>query len=534
MNQVVYPYEKIKNDILEAVDLLANPIKQTISPKGRNVIFQDSNGNVHSTNDGVTIAKNIVVRDPIKNAIIDIVKSAALKTNSEVGDGTSTSILLSQVLIKEGFKLIENGLNPMEVKREFERFGCLLIEKLKKLAVKVKSDNDLFNVALVSSNNDKNIAEDVVRVIKTAGLDGMVFIESNNKSETEIIEDTGFIIESGMFHPELKSSRGRFSADYKNVPVLITDKRIYYPEEAETILKTALLNGYKDVVIVARDFIGQSINTFLANHIKGVINVLLVKDSNASDKNAETLQDLASYLSGKVITEKTGDIVNKLSISDFSIARRVYSDLTKTIIQSEKSSKDLQFRISAIRRELEKDKENKELKKRLASLTTGMVTVKIGGATQIEVAEKVYRFEDAINAVRATLRDGWLPGGGISIKAAFDSIKPSEYPSEFKMVYKRYSEANIRQIAENCGKHADTLIDEIEAHEKGYGYNAVTNCIEDLGKIGIIDPYKVTEMAVANSISVAGQIISSGFLIVNDIEDNNNDNKNFKKTDVKK
>lgn len=513
-NKQVHRYEDIRNDILKAVDTICNPIKQTMSPKGRNVIFQADNGDFYSTNDGATIAKNISVKNPIQNAIIEIIKSASLRTNSEVGDGTSTTVSLSEILIKEAFKLVDGGMNPMDVKKEFEKFAKIITENLRANAIRVKNDRDLENIARISANNDEEVAKNIVNTVKVAGLDGMIFIEPNNKPETEIIEDTGFIIESGMFAPEFRNNPSRFVSSMLNPVVFITDKRLYYAEEAETILTTALLAGHKNIVIIARDFIGQAPNIFIANHGKDC-NILLIKDNLATDKNAESLEDLAAFLGGKVIAEKRGSLVNNITIDDFCVAAKIYSDARKTVISTAKpDNKSVKARIKAIRSEIDRDKDDKPLKKRLASLTNGMVTIKVGAHTQIQLNEKIYRYEDAVNAVRAAMRDGYLVGGGNALYRAYN---PSQHPSEFHSIYSKFCQGNIKQIAINCGKHPESIIEKVKGN---VGYNAATDKIEDLLKAGVVDPLKVTENALNNAVSIVGEIISSEFIIVNEIEEN--------------
>lgn len=517
MNKKVHAYKDIRNEIIEAVDMVCKPVAQTMSPRGLNVIFEGQDTNFYSTNDGATIIKNLTFKNPIHNAICEIIKSASLRTNTEAGDGTSTTVLLAGILVKEAFKLIDGGMNAMDVKKEFEKFAKIVTEELKKKAIKVKDDKDLEKVAAISANNDVQIAKDVVRTVKVADLDGMIFIEPNTKTETEIIEDSGFIIESGMFSPEFRTQKDRFVSAMINPIVFITDKRLYYTEEAETILSTALLAGHKNIVVIARDFIGQAPNIFLANHGKDC-NILLVKDNQATDKDASTLEDLAAFLGGKVLSEKYGSIVNNITIDDFIVAAKVYSDNRKTVVSSAKpENKLVKERIKAIRQELEKDKDDKGLKKRLASLTNGMVTIKVGAHSVIEMNEKIYRYEDAVNAVRAAMRDGYLVGGGVAL---FRAYNPSQHPSELQQIYKKFCSGNIRQIAENCGKHADSIIAEIsEAKNSNVGYNAATDEIEDLLKAGVVDPFKVTENAINNAVSVVGQIISSNFIIVNEVEE---------------
>jgi chaperonin GroEL len=525
MNTQVFRTEDIKEKIKRAVDTIADPVRYTLSPKGRDVIIEDSRGNISSTNDGVTIAKAINAKDPVENIIIQAIKYSSLKTNTEVGDGTSTSIVLSQVLIKEGLKLIENGMNEMDVRRALEKAGEQILEKLKKKAIKIKSDKDLQNIARISANSDDVIAKNVLKAVKVVGTDGMIFLEENNKPETEVEESIGFNVEAGLFSAELRNNPQAFSAQYKDVPVLITDKRLYYSEEAETILRTVMMAGHKEVVIVARDFIGQFVPTIVANHAEGACKVLLVKDPNATDKNSETLEDLAVYLGGRVVSEKTGSLVDNLEFSDFVIAKRAFADGTKTIIEAaKKRSKAVDDRVKALQSELAKDKEDSLLKKRIASMTSGMVTIRVGGATKLDLIERIYRYEDAVHATRAALKDGYLVGGGVTLMSLADEILHDS--SEVKNAIDKMCTANVRQIAENCGEHPESVLVTVKNFNKNnklkdwrYGYNALTGNVEDLLKAGVVDPYKVTEMAVRNSIAVASRIISSGFIIAHIEED---------------
>ncbi len=519
----IYKYSDIKDKIIRAIDTINDPIRQTLSPKGGNVLYESDNGHQYVTNDGVTIAKNINVSDPVENAIIEVVKHSALKTNSEAGDGTSTSILYSSILVKEGLKLVEDGVNQMVIRDEYLKFGERLKDKLKKKTKKIKCDEDLFFISKISANNDENIAKDVVKVINTAGEDGMVFIEPSYSKDTEIVEDAGFVVNSGFLTQDLITNADKFTCNYVNIPILITDKRLYYTQEAETILKTCLQNGYKEVVIVANDFIGDALPYFIANHTKGTIKVLLVKVPE-NEKDGTTLDDLAVYLGGEVISEKSGSIVDNLKIENFCMSTKVFADGVKTIIGRDKKEANakLSLRVSALKSELKKkgdreDMEKKRLKNRLASLTNGMVTIRVGGNTPLEVKEKMFRFEDAVNAARTAKKDGYLVGGGISIYRAYRECK---FKGDIGKIFKKMCEANIRQIAENSGLYPDSVLETINLSVgDNIGYNALTGCYEDLLDMGVVDPYKVTELAIDNAISIANVIISSRFLIVNKIKE---------------
>jgi chaperonin GroEL len=523
MKTQVLRYKDIRDKILQAVDLISEPIRGTMSPKGNNVLFRNDMLGVESSNDGHRLAKMIQSNDQVVDLILDVIKNGSTRTNTEAGDATSTTILLSSILIKEGLKLVDEGWKPMDIKKELVKFREIILKNLKKESVKIMGDKDILNVAAISANNDYDIAKDILQTVKVAGLDGMVFLEGNNRPVTDIIEDTGFNVGSGMFSAEFRNNPRQFSAMHKNVPVLITDKRIYYKEEAETIIRVAAMNGHKNLVVIARDFIGEAVNVFRANHDEK-FQILLVKDNNCTDKDNESLKDLAAYTSGKLISEKNGSLVNKLKIDDYIVVDQVFSDATKTLISTKLSAnKTCRDRVKAIKSELKKDKEDKVLNRRLASLTNGMVTLKIGGATPIEMGEKIYRYEDAINATRAAMRDGTLVGGGVALR---NSFKPKQHNQELLSMFKKYCEANMRQIASNCGEDPNEIIGLVsENKQKNSGYNALTGEIEDLAEAGVLDAYKAVEMAVTNSVSVANEIISSNFLIVPDVSEEKDNNK---------
>lgn len=517
MNKVISNFNEVELKILEAVDAIAAPVIQTLSPKGGNVMF-NSGGRTIVSNDGISIAKAIQVEDNLKNSIIGIIRESCLRTNQEAGDGTTTSILLTSILVREGLKLRRDGVNPMEIVRKFKELVPKIVERLKSQTKVAEDDKEIFNIARVSANNDSAIADVVLRTVKTAGLDGMVFIDQNNEPGDKIIEDVGFIIKTGMFRPELRNGNG-FTAHYSNVPVLVTDKRLYYKEEAETILRTIYENGYKEVVIVARDFIGDAVNVFIANHTNGGFKILLVKDPNVTEDNYDTLEDLAAYLDCPVITEKQGHLVNSLTIEQFGFADRVFSDAQKTIIaNTEKVNPNLTMRIAALRSKLEEDKHDEKIKARIASLTSGMVTIKVGASTETELQEKIFRYEDSINATRAAMRHGYLPGGGVAL---LNSYNEKDFPEEYRGLFRKLCEGSVRQIAKNCGKDPDTVVKTIlELQEdlgtKDVGYDANSDEYLEMSKIGVIDPYQVVSLAVENAVSAACNILSVNYYVINE------------------
>lgn len=518
MNKKIYKYSEIKDKIIHAVDTITEPIASTLSPKGSNVICEDDKGNQFYTSDGVTIAKTISVKDEVENAIIEIIKGGSLKTNTEVGDGTSSTIKVSSILIKEGLRLIENGHNRMDVRDELIKFATDINKELKKRVVKINGDKDIKLIANISSNNDKEIAKNIVKIVKVVGLDGQVMIEKGYSSKTKITEDTGFILSSGIFAEELVDKQ--FRSNMLDVPVLITDKRLYYKSEAETILKTVKDAGYNEVVIIAQDFIGEALPYFIANHINNKINVILI-----AEKRKEILNDLAIYLGGNVISDKKGSLVNKITIDDLMMSKRVIADPHKSLISRNKKEKNsgLNTHIKALRAEIKKNGNKNDpayigLKKRISSLTNGMITIKVGGDTNLETIERIYRYEDAVNATRAAMKEGYLPGAGIAVYEAFKNIKSNP---DYKRLFTAVAEANIRQIAENCGLNGEVVLAMMSKHPKGYGYNAVTGEVEDVIKAGIIEPFLVTSQVMTNAVSIANIILTSKYMIVNDLEDYN-------------
>ena len=519
VNKKVYELEDIKLKILKAVDTITDPIASTLSPKGSNVLCVDDSGNPFYTNDGVTIAKNISVKDEVENAIIEVIKISSLKTNTEVGDGTSSTILASSVLIKEGLRLIENGHNRMDIRDALIKFAESMEKELTSMAIKVKDDKDVKFIAKISASGDDKIAEDVVRITKVVGLDGQVMIDRGFGTETEIIEETGFILKTGAFSPELTNKQ--FQTNMENVPVLITDKRLYYKSEAETILKTVMNSGYSEVVIIAQDFVGEALPYFIANHINNKIRVILI-----AEKKSEILEDLAIYLGGEVISDKKGSLVDNVTIEQFMMAKRVFADQFKAIIGREKKekNKDLDTRVKSLKAEMVKngnknDPEYLKLLNRVSSLTNGMVTIKVGGATHPEILERIYRYEDAVNAVRAAMKEGYLPGAGVAVWSAWTKIKVAP---DYERMFKRLAQANIRQIAVNCGEIPEIVLDNISRSTIAYdraGYNANTGKIEDVVKSGIIEPLLVATHVITNAVSIANIILTSKYFVVPDFED---------------
>lgn len=497
----------VRQKVLDGVAKICDPVVQTLSPLGGNVLFEDHEGRVFVTNDGVTIAKNISSDDEIENLIIKTMKHGALKTNQIAGDGTTTTILLASTLVREGLKLIDDGMNVMDLRDSINEFAARAVSNLN--PIPAKSDKELRFVAKVSASGDEEIADNVLKTVKVAGDSGLVFIEPAPADETVIEQDEGFVINQGLFSQDLINSNG-FKAEYEDVHVLVTDKRMYYEEECKAILTAAIQNGIENLVIVARDFVGKAPHWLLGNHNEGYINLLLVQMPEISDFNSTIADDLAKYLGGPLITEKAGKLTNNVKVEDFVKAKRVYANQNKTVLQSHNPYNP---EVSELVKELEEvkkaDPDNDENNQRLSRLTNGTVTVKVAASTPIEAQEKIFRYEDAINATRSAMKYGYLVGGGLALLEATRT--------EYDSIFKKFGTASVRQIAVNCGQDPNHVISQSTGK---VGYNAKTKEYQDLTKAGVIDPYKVTEMAIRNAASVANAILTSRFIIVDKLEQN--------------
>lgn len=486
--------------IKRAVNRIAEPVIQTLTPLGNNVMFEKDFYSI-ITNDGATIAKLIDSEDPTEDAIIQMVKYGALATNQMAGDGTSTTILLTKKLVDMGIEQIESGVKPMILKKNYTELKTKILEASLPLKTDVSHDNWI-NIALISSGGDEEVATNVVATIETSGLDGMVFLNESKNSTTKITRDSGYNLEQPMFDPVLGNQAvGR--ADYTKPSIFITDKKMYHIEECKEILETAYKVGVKEIVVVARDFLGESAGFFISNHMddKVPLKVLLIKYPTP-DNDFTPLHDLATYLGANLVSEKMGSLKGKLTADHYCLASRVYSAGPKTIFVTDNNvNPELTFLVEDVRQKKENNPEDTVTAKRLASLTAGTVNIEVGAPTGPELRELIYRYEDAINATRAAIRSGYVTGGGLTLYNSTRTL--DEFAKEF-------GTASIKQIAINSG---------IDFNEPKYGgqmgYNAKTCLYSDLKVDGIIEPYDVFKHSVTNAFSIAIAILTSGYFITN-------------------
>lgn len=507
VNKKIHREDAVQDKVLSGIDKITLPVVQTIGPMGKNVMFQDALGNFILTNDGVTIAREIDVDDQIEAAVIDIFKGASKRTNVEAGDGTSTTILLSRALALKALALKKKGLSQRMIREMLERVVKSFLVRLTEQKREVKDEAMSLEIAKISANNDAEIAQFVVDAVKTAGLDGMIFIDVNNDEPTLLETQAGFRVPAGMIYQNLYNDVAKPVAQYEDLPVVIFDKAIYYEEEAQHIIRTAMDLNYKKLVVVAKDFVGDAPNTFIANHAKGNIKLVLIKVANETQ-----IQDLAVYIDGSVVSEAEGRRVDSLMMGDFTMVESVFADPQKCLIKTGRTSSSLKKRVNELKKELAKDKDNPVLKDRIASLTNGIVTIKVGGRTLTEVREKMYRYEDAISAVRSAKRSGFLVGGGLGL---YNAYNPKDYKGrEENEIALIISRASVDQLAENSNIELD-----YDQLTKDVGLNALTGQYENLLKAGVVEPFRATELALKNAASVANILTSIGTYIVNDYAD---------------
>lgn len=521
----IHKYADVKERIFSGLRKLAEPVTSTLTPKGKNVVYQDRSGNFIVTKDGYNIAHHIDLEDPVEHAVTEFIKAAAFRTNAVAGDGTTTSILLSDKLFRDGYALIERGMNPADLVREIKHVETCLVDEITSRARKVDNDEQLEYVASVSSSNDEEIAKNVARVVSRAGQDGLVFLEGHSKPEVEIIEENGFVMNRGLYHQHLANRPGNMAAIHENALVFITDKRLYYEDEVIEILKSAAALGENRVIVVAADFIGQAPAIFISNHMDPKVNmeILLIKE----DEEA-VLGDLATYLKGKVVLDKDGSLADRLASAReggkkkleefFTRASKVLADPVRTmLLTDEKKNLGLELHLKALKEQLKKvdedSSEGKKYKRRIACLTNGITTVRVGASTQPELQEKLHRYQDAISATRVALAEGYVVGGGLTLWAAYNKLikgKLKNLSVEVRGLIEGYCKAPLQKIAENCNVHEKELFSSVTDTT---GYNANTERYEDLLEAGIIEPLVVLRCAVENSMSVAAGLLSGNHII---------------------
>ncbi len=521
MAKIISFGEAARQSLLRGVEKLANTVKVTLGPRGRNVILERKFGAPLVTNDGVTIAKEIELEDPYENMAAQLVKEVATKTNDVAGDGTTTATLLTLAIVKEGIKNVTAGSNPMIIKRGIEKAAEKISEEIKKVAKQVSSRDDIKNVATISANNDPKIGELLAEAMDKVGKDGVITVEEGKSLETQLEVVEGMQFDRGYISPYMVTNPETMKAELENPFILIYDKKLSSVRELIPLLEKVAQSG-KPLLIIAEDVEGEALATLIYNKLRGGLLSVAVKAPAFGERRKAMLEDIAILTGGQVISEEKGMKLENATIDMLGRAQKVVVDKENTtIINGAGNQKDIQARIAQIKRQIEEttsDYDREKLQERLAKLAGGVAVIKVGGATEVEVKERKARVEDALHATKAAVEEGIVPGGGVTylyLANKLDDIKVDLPEEKIGIdIVKRALEEPLRQICENAGIDGAVAVEKVRNAKLGFGYNALTGqWVDDLMKDGVIDPAKVVRTAILNAISVASLILTTESLV---------------------
>jgi chaperonin GroEL len=531
--QIIYN-EEARNALKRGVDKLANAVKVTLGPKGRNVVLDKGFGSPVITKDGVTVAKEIELEDKFENIGAELVKEVASKTNDTAGDGTTTATVLAQAMIAEGIKLVSSGISPIDIKQSMEKKVGEIVAKLKKMSKTISSKEEIAQVASISAN-DKEIGEIIAQAMESVGKDGVITVEEGQSFgvEKEVVE--GMQFDKGYVSPYMITSADSMKAEFEEPYILITDKRIASIQEILPLLEKVVQSGKKDIVIIADEIEGEALATFVVNKLRGTFNVLGIKAPGFGDRRKAMLEDIAILTGGKVISEEVGLKLENASISDLGQARKVVSSKDNTtVVEGKGDNAKIKSRVEQIKKEMEasdSDYDKEKLQERLAKLAGGVAVIKVGAATEAEMKEKKDRIEDALNATRAAVEEGVVPGGGLALALAsnaFEELTDKKDDSAGAKIIDTAILEPIKQIAANAGKDGSLILyNIIGEHKKGnsnIGYNAATDKFENLIEAGVVDPTKVVRSALENAASAAMMFLTTEAVITDKPEEKDSHN----------
>ncbi|TNE53771.1 MAG: chaperonin GroEL [Bacteroidetes bacterium] len=509
--------EKLK----KGVDALANAVKVTLGPKGRNVVIEKKFGAPQVTKDGVSVAKEIELNDPIENMGAQMVKEVASKTADIAGDGTTTATVLAQAIISGGMKNVAAGANPMDLKRGIDKAVSSIVAKLKEISKEVGSDNDkIKQIATISANNDEIIGSLIAEAMKVVGNDGVITVEEAKGTETEVKTVEGMQFDRGYLSPYFVTNTDKMITEMENPMILIYDKKISNMKDLLPILEPAVQSG-KPLLIIAEDLDGEALATLVVNRIRGSIKVAAVKAPGFGDRRKAMLEDIAILTGGQVISEERGLTLEGATLDMLGSAEKIEIDKDNTTIVNGAGQKEaIEARIGQIKTQIESstsDYDKEKLQERLAKLAGGVAVLYVGAPTEVEMKEKKDRVDDALAATRAAVEEGIVPGGGVALlrsAASLDSLKGENEDEETGIaIVRRAIEEPLRQIIANAGGEGAVIVQGVKEGTGDYGYNARTEVFEDLFKAGVIDPTKVTRIAIENASSIAAMLLTTECVI---------------------
>ncbi|MXY35968.1 MAG: chaperonin GroEL [Dehalococcoidia bacterium] len=511
--------EDARHAMKRGIDALADAVKITLGPKGRNVVLDKKFGAPTITNDGVTIARDIELEEAFENIGAQLAKEIASKTNDIAGDGTTTATVVGQAIVQEGLKNVAAGANPMSLKRGLEKGAEAVVGRVGRNSIKVNAREQMAQVASISANNDPTIGELIGETMEKVGKDGVITVEESKGIQTEVEYVDGMAFDRGFISPYFVTNPDRMEAEIEDPLILITDSKLSSVQELLPLLEK-IVSQSKNLLIIAADVDGEALATLAVNKLRGTMNVLAVKAPGFGDRQKDNLGDIATLTGAQVISEEIGRTLDSVTQADLGSARRVLSTKEDTtIIEGRGKKKDIDARVGQVRAilgEAKSDWDREKAQERLGKLAGSVAVIRVGAATEVELKEKKHRVEDALSATRAAVEEGIVPGGGVALLnaiTALDRVKLDGDEDTGARILRRALEEPLRRIAINAGKDGSVVVEEVKELKKGLGYDAQMDEFGDMVDKGIIDPAKVTRAAIENAVSIAAMVLTTNCLV---------------------
>ena len=509
-----------RSRMIKGVNILANAVKVTLGPKGRNVVLEKAFGAPTVTKDGVSVAKEIELEDKFENMGAQMVKEVSSQTSDVAGDGTTTATVLAQAIVREGMKSVSAGMNPMDLKRGIDKAVLAAVAELKNISKPCETGNSIAQVGTISANSDKAVGDKIAEAMEKVGKEGVITVEEGTSLEDELDIVEGMQFDRGYLSPYFVNNQQSMSAELDDPFILLFDKKISNIRELLPVLEGVAKSG-KPLLIIAEDVEGEALATLVVNSMRGIVKVAAVKAPGFGDRRKAMLQDIAILTGGQVISEEVGLSLEKATLDDLGNAKKVsITKETTTIVDGAGSTTDIEARVAQIRTQAEEatsDYDREKLQERLAKLAGGVAVIKVGAATEVEMKEKKARVEDALHATRAAVEEGVVPGGGVALIracAAITGLKGDNHDQDVGIaIAKRAMEEPLRQIVTNAGEEASVILNKVIEGEGNFGYNAGSEEFGDMIEMGILDPTKVTRSALQNAASVAGLLITTECMV---------------------
>ncbi|MBA3581044.1 MAG: chaperonin GroEL [Gammaproteobacteria bacterium] len=512
--------EDARQRMMRGVNILADAVKATLGPRGRNVVLEKSYGAPTITKDGVSVAKEIELKDRFENMGAQMVKEVASQTSDIAGDGTTTATVLAQAILREGLKSVAAGMNPMDLKRGIDKAVIKAVEELHKISKPCADNNAIAQVGTISANSDKDIGDIIAKAMDKVGKEGVITVEEGSGLQNELDVVEGMQFDRGYLSPYFVSNQDSMSSEHDDAFILLYDKKISNIREMLPLLEQVAKSG-KPLLIIAEDVEGEALATLVVNTIRGIVKVVAVKAPGFGDRRKAMLEDIAVLTGGRVISEEIGLSLEKVTLEDLGRAKKIaVSKENTTVIDGAGKKAEIESRVKQIRAQIEEsssDYDKEKMQERVAKLAGGVAVIKVGAATEVEMKEKKARVEDALHATRAAVEEGVVPGGGVALIRARDAVKTVKGDNHEQdvgvAILLRAMEEPLRQIVANAGEEASVVLAAVVAGKGNYGYNAATGEYGDMIQMGILDPTKVTRSALQNAASIASLMITTECMV---------------------